>query len=162
MKRRTILPIVTVILLAACGENNNTEENQENTQSSVPDAQASTVTANPEVVTADGISASTITARVADLNGNPWAFGEIQIGVWEDSNVILTGDGFTILDPSFATDQSGVAQATIVSTLVGSRTIAAQVSYLTQYQCSQEICPGASALQSLILEQQPVIQFVER
>ena len=98
----------------------------------------SSVVAVPEAdVVADGSTLSTVTVTVRDGNGNT-----VQDQVVE---LASTGTGNTITQPPGHTDASGVAVATIASTVAESKTLTATVN------------PGVSAV---VLATTPVIDFI--
>ncbi|HZN37448.1 MAG TPA: Ig-like domain-containing protein, partial [Planctomycetota bacterium] len=97
----------------------------------------STATAAPTLgVLANGLTTSTITVTVRDVNGNPVA-GQVVDLAATGSNNILVQPGLT--------DASGVAIGTIASTMAEIKTITATVN------------PGAS---EVVVAQQPTVEFV--
>ena len=94
----------------------------------------SDVAVTPAMVTADGVSTSTITVTLRDANSNPIIGATVMLAA--------TGSANTLTQPSAMTDSHGVATGSIASTRAGSKTITATVA-------------GGAALGS-----QPTVTFV--
>jgi autotransporter-associated beta strand protein len=92
----------------------------------LPDANLSTVTANPNsLVRADGTSTSTITVTVLNALGSPLA------GIAASNIVVSSTSGTTVVGPAAATDANGQTTATITSTSVGNKAITVVVNGVT-------------------------------
>jgi hypothetical protein len=97
-------------------------------------ADRSSVEVVPATSIADGSTLSTIYVTVRDANGNPLAGKTVVLSV--------TGAGNTVGTPA-ATDQAGVAFASIVSTTAGTKTVSASIGAVALSQTSQVVFSGA-------------------
>jgi uncharacterized repeat protein (TIGR01451 family) len=85
------------------------------------DVTRSTVTANPQIVIADGVSTSTVTTTVRNINNLPISGKDVLLS--SDRGIIDT-----LIQPSAPTDAGGMATGTISSNTVGVATVSSTIT----------------------------------
>jgi len=105
------------------------------------DAETVFVSANPESVTADGSSQSTITASLIDFDGDPVSDGNVVIFTTDAGDIDSTTDGVQSTFETTSTD--GKATATLTApTVVGSAKVTATSSWIRSGEITIEFVPG--------------------
>jgi adhesin/invasin len=99
-----------------------------------PSSLRSSMVASPTTLTADGVSATTLTVRVLDSNDNPVAGQLVTIGSSGTNNLLIPASG--------ATDASGVFTATLASTTAETKTVTADIGSFS-LTASVGFSPGA-------------------